>query len=170
MLKCYMELKGTAELPLGLGCIRGRRIWAGVGSCCELTPSPSFPPPTPGMDLRPRKASPSKSSALKVSWSRTVTTRQAPSVLHCSRETRLWYKIKMVKNIINAEKPQTEMCERMSNQSLQFKRLIKKGIEITVFDLSGARFYLREDVVGLETQLHKRIAKTWQKRVEVLGH
>lgn len=40
---------------------------------------------------------------------------------------------------------------------LQFEGLIKKGIEITVSDLSAAGFYLRKDVVRLQTQLHKRI-------------
>lgn len=53
-------------IPFGLGCMSGRRIWAGEGSgwCPCLSPDP---PPTPGTAFRARKASPSKSSVVRVS-------------------------------------------------------------------------------------------------------
>ncbi len=67
-----------SDILLGLGCIKGKRICAGVGLFC--------PPPTPGTALRERNASPSKSSLLKVSWSSTVTIRHAPGEWHWSNE------------------------------------------------------------------------------------
>lgn len=82
----------TEIIPLGFGCISGSRIWAGMASGCLLSSSPCLAPATPGMALRARKASPSKSSVLSVSWSRTVTTRQVPSAWHWSKDNRLWYK------------------------------------------------------------------------------
>ncbi len=56
-------------------------------------------------------------------------------------------------------------CERAVHKTsdLQFKDLVKKGVEITVFDLSAACFYLGKNVVRLQTQLHKRVAQTWQE-------
>lgn len=44
--------------------------------------------------------------------------------------------------------------------NLQFKDFIKKGVEITAFDLSAARLHLGEKVAGLQRQLHKWIAET----------
>lgn len=47
--------------------------------------------------------------------------------------------------------------------NLQFKGLLKKRIEITALGASAASLHFLENVVGLQAQLHKRIAETWQK-------
>lgn len=115
------------------------------------------------MDLSPRKASPSKSSGLKVSWSRTVTTRQAPRAWHCSRETRLDVEERRggVNDIPRGCRLKTEITDECHDS--QFKGLVKKWIEVAVFDLSAASLYLGKDVVWLQTQLHEWITETWQK-------
>lgn len=120
-----------------------------MASGCVLSPSPSFPPATPGMDLRARKASPSKSSVLKVSWSRTVTTRQAPGAWHWSRDTRLGYsgdrdqrmsktsgklmavqvhlavwKLRMMTRIVTNIKPTTYNSKASSKRGLRSQLLI----------------------------------------------
>lgn len=151
-------------LPLGLGCIRGRRICSGEASICESTSSPVCSE-TPGTSSRARNASPSKSSGLKVSWSRTVTTKQAPGVWHWSSETRLGYKKKLTvgKRGRRCKKFDLWDCRTRGNgNDLQIKGLVEKRIEITAFVLGAARLYLGKDVVRLQAQPHEGVTEACQ--------
>lgn len=80
------------------------------------------------------------------------------------KETEQRMEVKEVRNIRKTHGYTGSQARRpYNNNNLQFKGLIKKRVEITAFDLSAARLYLRKNVVWLQAQLHKWIAKTWQK-------
>lgn len=61
----------------------------------------------------------------------------------------------------------TQNIGKYKTSNLQFKGLVKKGIEVAAFDLSAARLYHRKNVLRLQTQLHKWITETWKKHQSI---
>lgn len=45
---------------------------------------------------------------------------------------------------------------------LQLEGLVEKRVEVAAFDLGATRLHFAEDVVRLQTQLHKWITETWR--------